>query len=123
MVCAMTDTAALVTETEQNIRAQLAQLLSRYDGALPPSVFSTIGGCSSSTSKRTSPERYLVQCTPIFIGSSKNYKSRQLKSSLQLITGAIPEKIGRLVPSYHHRTHDFHHYFGSLLIPHKLLFG
>ena len=25
--------------------------------------------------------------------------------------------------SYHHRTHDFHHYFGSLLIPPKLLFG
>jgi hypothetical protein len=25
----------------------------------------------------------LVQCTPTFIGSSKNYKSRQLKSSLQ----------------------------------------
>ena len=65
----------------------------------------------------------LVQCTPTFIGSSKNYKSRQLKSSLQLITGAIPQKIRRLVPSYHHRTHDFHHYFGSLLIPPKLLFG
>jgi hypothetical protein len=28
-----------------------------------------------------------------------------------------------LVPSYHHRTHDFHHYFGSLLIPPKILFG
>jgi hypothetical protein len=25
--------------------------------------------------------------------------------------------------SYHHRTHDFDHYFGSLLIPPKLLFG
>jgi hypothetical protein len=32
-------------------------------------------------------------------------------------------KIRRLVPSYHHKTHDFHHYFGSLLIPPKLLFG
>ena len=42
----------------------------------------------------------LVQCTPTFIGSSKNYKSRQLKSSLQLITGAIPQKnqaLGTLV--------------------------
>ena len=42
----------------------------------------------------------LVQCTPTFNGSSKNYKSRQLKSSLQLITGAIPQKnqtLGTLV--------------------------
>jgi len=65
----------------------------------------------------------LVQCTPTFIGSSKNYKSRQLKSSLQLITGAIPQENQALGTSYHHRTHDFDHYFGSLLIPPKLLFG
>jgi hypothetical protein len=42
----------------------------------------------------------LVQCTPTFIGSSKNYKSRQLKSSLQLLTGAITQKnqaLGTLV--------------------------
>ncbi len=80
----------------------------------------------ASVDRASSGERnggVLVQCTPTFIGSSKNYKSRQLKSSLQLITGAIPQKIRRLVPSYHHRTHDFHHYFGSLLIPPKLLFG
>jgi len=44
----------------------------------------------------------LVQCTPTFIGSSKNYKSRQLKSSLQLITGAIPQKDQALGTSYHH---------------------
>jgi hypothetical protein len=34
----------------------------------------------------------LVQCTPTFIGSSKNYKSRQLKSSLQLLTGGDLEQ-------------------------------
>jgi hypothetical protein len=31
-----------VTGAEQDTRAQLAQLLSRYDGALPPAVFSII---------------------------------------------------------------------------------
>ena len=31
-----------VTETERAVRAQLAQLVSRYDGALPPSVFSVV---------------------------------------------------------------------------------
>ena len=33
-----------VTEAEQDIRAQLAQLLARYDGAIPPAVLSVVRG-------------------------------------------------------------------------------
>ena len=40
----MTDMAALVPKTEQNLRIQLAQLLARYDGAIPPSVFAVVRG-------------------------------------------------------------------------------
>jgi hypothetical protein len=32
----------LPRHTEQDIRTQLAQLLARYDGAVPPGVYSTI---------------------------------------------------------------------------------
>jgi hypothetical protein len=38
----MTDMAAQVTEAEQAVRTQLAQLLARYDGVIPPAVYPTI---------------------------------------------------------------------------------